>query len=135
MNQSRAILSVDDDPLVLSSLMQQLERHFAEEFVLEFAQSAEEALDVIGFLDQDGIDLVIIISDFVMPGMNGDEFARKVQNVHPGISILMLSGQADGMVIETLVNEHTISGSMGKPWGESELVARIRAMIARLDQG
>lgn len=133
MNKSKAILSVDDDPLVLSSLMQQLERHFADEFVLEFAQSAEEGLQVIGFLDEDGIELVIIISDFIMPGMNGDEFARKVQDMHPGISILMLSGQADGTMIETLVNEHTISGSMGKPWGESELVARIREMIARPD--
>jgi DNA-binding NtrC family response regulator len=112
---TRAILSVDDDALVLSSLRQQLERHFAEEFLLEFAQSAEEGLDVIGFLDEDGIDLVIIISDFIMPGMNGDEFSRKVQDMHPGISILMLSGQADGTMIETLVKEHTISGSMGKP--------------------
>jgi len=133
MKKSRAILSVDDDPLVLSSLMQQLERHFADDFMLEFAQSAEEGLEVIGFLDQDGIDLVIIISDFIMPGMNGDEFARKVQDMHPGISILMLSGQADGTMIETLVKEHTISGSMGKPWGESELIARIRVMIRQVD--
>lgn len=127
---SRAILSVDDDPLVLSSLKLQLGRHFSDEFVLEFAQSAEEALEVVGFLDKDGINLVIIISDYIMPGMNGDEFARKVKEKYPSLEILMLSGQADNITIDNLLEDHTISGLLTKPWGEEELVAHVRAFIS-----
>ena len=126
---NRAILSVDDDPLVLSSLKLQLGRHFADEFVLEFAQSPEEARDVIGFLNEDGVNLVIIISDFIMPGMHGDEFARKVKEAHPHLEILMLTGQADNAALESLLEEHTISGLLTKPWGEEELVAHVRAFI------
>lgn len=127
---NKAILSVDDEPLVLSSLKLQLGRHFSEEFVLEFAQSAEEALDVLAFLNEDGINLVIIISDYIMPGMNGDEFARKVKEAHPNLDILMLSGQADNITIDNLLEDQTISGLLSKPWGEDELVAQVRSFIS-----
>jgi CheY-like chemotaxis protein len=130
MDMNKAILSVDDDPLVLSSLKLQLGRHFSDEYVMEFAQSAEEALEVIGFLDEDGINLVVIISDFIMPGMHGDAFARKVKEAHPHLEILMLTGQGDNAALENLLEEHTISGLLTKPWGEEELVAHVRAMIA-----
>ena len=129
MHMIKAILSVDDDPLILSSLKLQLGRHFSDEFVLEFAQSAEEALDVIGYLDDDGIITVIIITDYIMPGMNGDEFARKVKEAYPNLDIIVLTGQADDNIIEKLLENLTITRLLTKPWGENELVEHVRSLI------
>ncbi len=131
MEVTRAILCVDDDALILKSLRFQLERHFSEHFVFEFAQSAEEGLEVIALLQSEGIVLVVVICDYLMPGMNGQEFARIVKESHPKLDILMLSGQADNEAVSELIDERTIAVMMSKPWGEEELVARIRAMIDR----
>ena len=129
MYMTKAILSVDDDPLILSSLKLQLGRHFSDEFGLEFAQSAEEALEVIGYLDDDGINPVIIITDYIMPGMNGDQFARKVKEAYPNLDIIVLTGQADDNTIEMLLENLTISRLLTKPWGENELVEHVRSLI------
>jgi len=105
MSIGQAILTVDDDALVLVSIRHQLERHFSTEYVLEFAESAREGLEVIDGLNQDGIKLVVIICDFFMPGMNGDEFAREVKSSYPHLEILMLTGQADRSIKDDLLPE------------------------------
>ena len=88
-----AILSVDDDILVLNSLRIQLERHFGETHLLEFAQNVDEAIGVIDDITSTGVELIVIISDWIMPSKNGDVLAQHVKAINPKIQVVVLSGQ------------------------------------------
>ena len=125
-----AILCVDDDMLVLDSLRMQLTRHYGAHHVLEFAQSAEEAIELIGEMGQDGIRTVLIISDWVMPGMNGDEFLLIVKRLYPEIRTMILTGQADEAKVEELRKMNVTNTLMSKPWGEQVLMETINTLLA-----
>ena len=106
------ILAVDDDPLVLENTAAMLNELGHE--VLQ-AQSGREALRV---LDGEPVDL--IVTDYAMPGMTGEELTQKVLADQPSLPILMVSGYADlpegsGMSVPRL----------GKPFGEEELARAI----------
>ena len=69
---SAAILCVDDEIVILDSLKEQLKRYFGDRYIYEIAESAEEAWEVIEELHEDEIKILIIVSDWLMPGIKGD---------------------------------------------------------------
>lgn len=117
-----AILSVDDDILVLNSLRIQLERHFGETHLLEFAQNVDEAIGVIDDITSSGVELIVIISDWIMPSKNGDVLAEHVKAINPKIQVVVLSGQLQEEKAMALVASQTIDKVMLKPWSEEDLV-------------
>lgn len=121
-----AILSVDDDILVLNSLRIQLERHFGETHLLEFAQNVDEAIAVIDDITSTGVELIVIISDWIMPSKNGDVLAQHVKAINPKIQVVVLSGQLQEEKALALVESHTIDKVMLKPWSEEDLVNVIK---------
>jgi CheY-like chemotaxis protein len=70
---TRAIVCVDDELIVLDSLKEQLKRRFGDNYYIEVAESGEEALLVIEELQKEGIEIPLIISDQIMPRIQGDE--------------------------------------------------------------
>jgi DNA-binding NtrC family response regulator len=116
-----AILCVDDEAIIVFSLKQELKARYGDRFVYETALSAEEALGVIGELEGEGLRLVLVISDWLMPGMRGDSFIRTVKQTHPGLLALIVTGQADERTIEELIQDGLVSGVIMKPWSESIL--------------
>ena len=79
--KDKAILCVDDEKVVLDSLRDQLRAHFKDTVILEFAESSDEALEIIEELNEDEIKILLIISDWLMPGMKGDEFLIKIHQM------------------------------------------------------
>ena len=67
------ILCIDDERVVLNGLQAQLGRDFGASYAIELAESGEEALDVINELLGDGNDILVVISDQMMPGIKGHE--------------------------------------------------------------
>lgn len=118
---STAILCVDDEAVILDSLKEQLKRRFGSEYMYEAAESAEEALDILEELYADSVKVLIIVSDWLMPEMKGDEFLIKVHQKFPEIVTVMLTGQADEEAIERAKKEANLSYCLRKPWTEEEL--------------
>ena len=81
MQKRSAIVCVDDDEMILISLKQELMAHFNGKYRYEFALNAEEALQLIDELVEEKIYIILIISDWLMPVMNGDEFLMKVNEI------------------------------------------------------
>ena len=94
------ILCVDDEQVVLQSLKTQLEEAFGDDYLYEVAEDADEALEVINELNEDSLSIILIVSDWLMPGMKGDEFLIKVHHKFPKIVKIMLTGQADESAIK-----------------------------------
>jgi CheY-like chemotaxis protein len=125
-----AILCVDDDKLVLDSLRLQLTRYYAQDHVLEFAEDAIEGLELIGEMAEDDIRTVLIISDWMMPKMNGDEFLIKVKEQYPHIQTMILTGQADEVKAEELRKMKVTNALLSKPWSEQELLQAINSLLS-----
>ena len=67
------ILCVDDEKLILNSIKAQLKENYGNSFLYETAESALEAFDIIDEVMQDPPTKLIIISDWLMPEIKGDE--------------------------------------------------------------
>jgi serine phosphatase RsbU (regulator of sigma subunit) len=101
------ILLVDDDVMVLAGLKRQLRNQFS----IDTALSGEEALQLM----RENGPYAVIISDFMMPGMNGVEFLSKVKNSNPDTIRMMLTGTADMPTAIKAVNEGNIFQFHPKP--------------------
>ncbi|MDY6939617.1 MAG: response regulator [Cyanobacteriota bacterium] len=122
-----AILCVDDETMILESIQEQICRNFGDRFLYEAAESGEEALEILEELDKDGIKVVLIVSDWLMPDMRGDELLTQVHQKFDGIIKIMLTGQADETAIERAKKEANLYCCIYKPWQEEELIATIKS--------
>ena len=126
----KAILCVDDEDMILTSLRDQLQRHFAGQYLYEFAESADEALEIIEELVGDGMEILIIVSDWLMPGMKGDEFLIQVHQRFPNIVTVMLTGQADEESIARTRQQANLYRCLYKPWAEEDLIETLESGLS-----
>ena len=122
---AKGILCVDDEVAILDSLKEQLKRRFGSRFFYEVATSADEALEVLEELEEEALDVLIIVSDCIMPGMKGDELLIAVHQKYPHMVKVMLTGQADTSAIKRAEDEANLYRCLYKPWAEDELVETI----------
>ena len=123
------ILCVDDERSVLNGLQAQLYREFGREYTIEVTQSGEESLELIHELIKDGLDLPIIISDQLMPGMKGDELLAQVHKLLPDTSKVLLTGHSDIKAISDAVNNANLYRYIKKPWDGKDLILTIKEAI------
>jgi len=123
------ILCVDDDKTILISLKAQLKYGLGDAFNYEMAESAEEAWEVIDDLMAEGERISVIISDWIMPNVKGDEFLIDVHEKYPDIVKLMLTGHADETAIARAKVSANLSACLVKPWSVDELVAVIKIAL------
>ncbi|PSB12018.1 hypothetical protein C7B62_03645 [Pleurocapsa sp. CCALA 161] len=124
-----AILCVDDEVVILDSLKEQLKRKFGDRFIYEVAESADEAWEVIEELQQDEIQVIAIVSDWLMPGIKGDEFLIQIHQRFPQLITVMLTGQADEEAIERAKKQANLHACLHKPWTEQELTQIITSAL------
>lgn len=119
------LLCVDDEIIVLTALKDQLRRAFGSSFLIEIAESAEEALDLLEELSEQGHTLLVIVSDWLMPGMKGDEFLIHAHQRFPSVVKIMLSGQAETQAVDRARREAALHDFLAKPWDADVLVKSI----------
>ncbi len=122
-NQRPRILCVDDEPLVLAGLANTLRRRFD----VTTAVGGQEGLRALG--DQGPFS--VVVSDFMMPGMNGAEFLSFARVASPDAVRILLTGQASLENAVSVVNEGNIFRFLTKPCAPADLV---RALDDAVDQ-
>lgn len=131
MSNSRAlaIVVVDDEPTVLQSLRMQL-REFGDAGVqVELAESGEEALELLEELEQDGVEVPVVISDQLMPGMKGEALLAAAYAKDPRVHTIMLTGRASSDAVGAAVNTAHLYRFVGKPWDAADLVLTVRGAL------
>ena len=91
---SFSILVVDDEPDVAEMFRQRFRREARQgTYVLHFAASGEEALDKLA----DGVrpELIVILSDINMPGMDGLSLLREIKTRRPDLPVMMVTAYGD----------------------------------------
>ena len=91
---SVSILIVDDEPDVADLFRQRFRRETrAGTYVLHFAASGEEALDRL--TSEITPQLIVILSDINMPGMDGLELLRVIKEGRPELPVMMVTAYGD----------------------------------------
>jgi two-component system cell cycle sensor histidine kinase/response regulator CckA len=88
------------------------------------ATSAEEALDL---LDAGAPKPLALVSDVVMPGLDGLGLARRLRDRDPDLPVLLVSGYAEAALGRDLAAERL--RLLPKPYGLADLVAELRAIL------
>ncbi|MEM7403204.1 MAG: adenylate/guanylate cyclase domain-containing protein [Myxococcota bacterium] len=125
------VLCVDDEKIVLDSLSEQLRKHLGDSYSYEFAESAEEAMEVIQELADEGIHVALVISDQVMPGMLGDEFLTKLHQHSPDTVKILLTGQAALESAINAVNNADLFRYLTKPWKKEDFLLTVERGLDR----
>ena len=123
------ILLIDDEHMILESLKGQLRVHFGARFQYETAESAAEAWEVLAELEQAGSDVVVIVSDWLMPGKRGDEVLAEVRAHAPRIGRILLTGQADTDALRRAWSDAQVSDVIHKPWAGTALQQAIETAL------
>jgi DNA-binding NtrC family response regulator len=134
MTSRAAILCVDDEVTILKSLEIELRSALSDsQYLCEFAESADEAFEIIEELRQEGIRIVLVVSDWLMPGMNGDDFLIRVHRHNPDISTILLTGQADEQAIRRTYEKANLVSCLHKPWKAADLKLLISSVLSQHD--
>ena len=117
MKNKKIVLGiVDDHQIVIDGLKSLLHGHDQFQVAIECTQSVE----MISLIEKKSID--ILLTDIMMPGMNGAELAKAVHKQFPEIKILALSMSGQGDLVNQMIDDADISGYVLKNIGKQELI-------------
>jgi type II secretory ATPase GspE/PulE/Tfp pilus assembly ATPase PilB-like protein/DNA-binding NarL/FixJ family response regulator len=107
------LLLVDDEPGILAALRRVFQR---ENYQLHFARNGIEALKILA-----SQDIHLIISDFMMPEMNGSELLTRVRERWPDTIRIMLTGHANTEAVMGSIKDGAVYRFILKPWNDDDL--------------
>jgi nitrogen-specific signal transduction histidine kinase/CheY-like chemotaxis protein len=119
---SETILLVEDEELLRKPIREIMEMNGYH--VLE-AGNAEEALKLVERY-HDPIDL--LLTDVVMPGLNGRELAEQLLRLRPDLRVLFMSGYTNNMVVHHGILEEGLA-FLEKPFTPESLAVKIRQVL------
>ena len=128
------IICVDDEQTILDSLEIDLLKAFEDKYLIETAQSGEEALELLSELLAEQYEVPVVISDQIMPNMKGDELLRSVYAISPNSLKIMLTGQADLEAVANAINYAKLYRYIPKPWQCEDLKLTVTEAIYRYFQ-
>jgi sigma-B regulation protein RsbU (phosphoserine phosphatase) len=111
-----AIICVDDDPAILSSLEMEIKEIVGNTYLIELAENGEDALEIYEELSSARHEIVLFISDYLMPKMTGDELLKQIQQCSPKTLKIMLTGQADLEAVGNVIKSANLYRYIAKPW-------------------
>lgn len=118
------IVLVDDEEMVLTSLKSFLSLETDYEVV-----SFENPRNALEYVENNEVDLVV--SDYLMPDMDGISFLGEVRRLKPDIPRIILTGYADKENAIKAINEVGLFQYIEKPWDNDDLLIILRNGLER----
>ena len=100
-----------------------------EGYQVLIAESAAVGFDLLATRHID-----VVISDLLMPVMNGTEFLERVKLIYPDVVRMVLTGDPDPHAATNAINRGTIFKFLVKPWSEKVLLANVEEACALHDK-
>jgi two-component system cell cycle sensor histidine kinase/response regulator CckA len=119
---SEAILLVEDEEAIRTFMATALRN---AGYIVSVAGSGSEALAAVS---EKLFPIQLLLTDVVMPGMNGHELGRHMQELRPGVKILYISGYTDGPIIHHGILDTRID-LLQKPFDAADLFRRVRQVL------
>lgn len=123
------IICVDDEPTILDSLKIQLKKAIGDEYIIETAEGGEDALELLAELLEEEQEVALVISDYIMPDIKGDELLKRIHAISPKTLKIMLTGQADVEAVGNAINYAKLYRYIAKPWQDEDLKLTVKEAI------
>ncbi|MCU1251569.1 MAG: response regulator receiver modulated FAD-dependent pyridine nucleotide-disulfide oxidoreductase [Edaphobacter sp.] len=114
------LLAIDDDTSVLEAVVQDLRRHYGQEYRIVRAASGAAALDICRQLHERKDTVALFLSDQRMPGMTGVDFLQQALTIYPDAKRVLLTAYADTEAAIRAINSAKIHYYLNKPWDPPE---------------
>jgi PAS domain S-box-containing protein len=115
------IVCIDDEPDVLNSLKIELKKAIGDRCIIETAEGGADALELLADLQADEYEIALVLSDYIMPDIKGDELLRKIHESSPETLTIMLTGQADLEALSHAIKYAKLYRYIPKPWQNEDL--------------
>ena len=122
----KSVLVVDDETGIVKALSRTLSR---AGYNVKTAHSGAEALHIL-----DSASVMVLLTDFRMPEMNGAELLAAVKQRYPEIVCLVISGYSDFSSVKNLLNAGSAFRFLQKPWEEADLLQHIDDAFSHYQQ-
>ena len=130
-----AIICVDDDPMITQLLSFQLRKWINPmSTIVETFIDPKKVLQTIDEIYDLGIRVFFVIVDYQMPGLNGAQLIRRIKEKYQDIHFIMLSGQANEVIVAQLQQEDVLDNFISKPWSEEELHKKIKPYLEEMEK-
>lgn len=114
------LLTVDDDPDVLSSIERDLKNRYDEDYRILRAESGAQALDLLRRLKERNDALALLLVDQRMPQLDGVGFLAEALRIFPDAKRVLLTAYADTEAAIEAINRVHIDQYLLKPWDPPE---------------
>ena len=114
------LLAIDDDTSVLEAVVQDLRRHYGQDYRIVRAASGAAALDICHQLKERKDTVALFLSDQRMPGMTGVDFLQQALCIYPNAKRVLLTAYADTEAAIRAINSAKIHYYLNKPWDPPE---------------
>lgn len=128
--EREAIVCVDDEPLVLHALSGALARKLGPRYAIELASNGAEALELIEELGREHTKLRFVVSDAMMPIMDGYALIEWLHEHMPQVPKIIITGYGYEPRIDKLRQEAGLLACFSKPWKHEELLSFIAQALA-----
>jgi len=123
------IICIDDEKILREMLYEQLYSWFGKNYNIEKASNGEEALQLVDTCLKRGRNISIVISDYIMPNMKGDELLIRINEMDPRIKKIMLTGYTSIEGIINTINKAALYRYITKPWDKKDLLLTLLEAI------
>ena len=120
---AKTVLIVEDEQSMQRALKNKLEH---AGYTVLAAANGPEALSALECSEQ---PVHMLLTDMVMPGMNGVELARRARAVRRGIKVLYTTGYSDEVLARGNAPDREISAIVSKPFTAAELTRKVRQVL------
>lgn len=121
--RGKRVLLVEDQEPLRRGLTRALERAGLKVVAVENGAAA------LAFLAEQSVD--VVVTDLLMPGMDGVELSRRALDEHPSLRVLLISGYSDGREVSKIDREERRLDFLAKPFQMPRFLERIEQLLRR----
>jgi len=121
-NKAETILLVEDEPN-----LRYLARQYLEKQGYQVIEAADGAMALQIAVAREG-EIHLLLTDVIMPGMNGRELASRISEIRPSTRVLYMSGYTENVIGHDGMLDASVN-FLQKPFDLSELSAKVRAVL------
>lgn len=114
------LITVDDDPGVLSAVARDLRKEYGRDYRILRAMSGDSALELVLELKAAGQPVALLLSDQRMPGIGGVEFLSEAAKHYPKAKRVLLTAYSDTEAAIAAINQSKVHYYLTKPWDPPE---------------
>jgi signal transduction histidine kinase len=128
LGNSETVLLVEDEIAILR-MVERLLKQLGYQVL-----AAQSPIEAIAMAERHPEKIDVLLTDVVMPELNGKDLANRLRNLFPGLRVLFMSGYTANIILHRGILDKDVS-MIQKPFSKKELSAKVREVLTAVKKG